>query len=219
MVTFNNPNLGRAAKTVAASFGILSGLGGITHGVGEVLQGNITTNSLVIHSWTEGAIATNMGGEPALTILPNLLLTGIVTIIISTLTIIWSGRYISSKYGGQILVLFSIGMLLVGGGFGPPIMGILAGVAGLGTKPHKVWLTRLSASVRRLFTTLWPWVYIICLLNGIFLVVGSVVLVYFFDLNNPDLFVNSFFFAILSLLFTIFTGAAYDAERLRVVPN
>jgi hypothetical protein len=46
-----------------------------------------------------------------------------------------------------------------------------------------------------------------------FLVIGSLILVYLFDLNNSDLFVNSFFFSIPSLLLTIFIGRAYDAQE------
>jgi predicted membrane protein len=44
-------------------------------------------------------------------------------------------------------------------------------------------------------------------------VIGSVILVYFFDMNNPDMFTNSFFFSILSLLLMILTGRAYDTQR------
>jgi len=53
----------------------------------------------------------------------------------------------------------------------------------------------------------------IAVINGVFLVIGSLILVYFFDLNNPDLFMNSFFFSILSLLLMIFTGVAYDIQN------
>jgi hypothetical protein len=49
--------------------------------------------------------------------------------------------------------------------------------------------------------------------NGVFLVIGSVTLVYVFDLNNPDLFTNSFFLSILSLSLTIFIGRVYDAQK------
>jgi hypothetical protein len=62
-----------AARVVASVFGILAGLGGITHGIGEVLQGNVAASGFGIKSWTQGPIATNMGGEPGLTIVPNLL--------------------------------------------------------------------------------------------------------------------------------------------------
>lgn len=69
-----------AERLVASIFGVLSGLGGITHGVDETLQGNVAPDGIVINSWTQGAIATNMGGEPAMTIVPNLMVTGILDI-------------------------------------------------------------------------------------------------------------------------------------------
>ena len=35
----------------------------------------------------------------------------------------------------------------------------------------------------------------------------------FFDLNNPDLFTNSFFFSVVSLSLTMAIGRAYDAQK------
>ena len=202
-----------AARITASTFGFLSGLGGITHGIGEMLQGNVTPSGIVINSWTQGPIATNMGGEPAMAIVPNLLVTGLLTIYFSLVTIVWSVLFVQRKHGGLILILLSIAMLLVGAGFAPPIMGILAGVAGLGINARRWWGTRLPINIQHFLAKSWPWIFGICLVNSVFLVVGSIILVYFFDLNNPDLFVNSFFFAIVSLLLSIFTGAAYDVQR------
>lgn len=203
-----------AARITAAIFGILAGLGGITHGIGEVLQGNVAPDGFWIYSWTQGPIATNIGGEPGITIVPNLLVTGILTIIVSLTVIIWAAAFVQRKHGGRVLILLSVIMLLVGGGVGPPLIGILAGVAGTGIKASSPWWYKhLTITFRRFLAVLWPWIFGIAVINGVFLVIGSVVLVYFFDLNNPDLFVNSFFFSILSLILVIFTGRAYDIQR------
>lgn len=202
------------ARIVASVFGVLAGLGGIIHGIGEVLQGNVAPDGIWIYSWTQGPIATNMGGEPGITIVPNLLVTGILTLIVSLIVIIWAAVFVRRKNGGRILLLLSGIMLLVGGGVGPPIIGILAGVAGLGIDaPLSWWHKHLPVSLRRFLAALWPWIFGIAVINGVFLVIGSVILVYFFDLNNPDLFTNSFFFAVVSLLLMIFTGRAYDIQR------
>ena len=112
-----------------------------------------------------------------------------------------------------MLILLSIAMLLVGGGFAPPVMGILAGVAGLGINARKWCGTRLPINIQHFLAKSWLWIFGICLINGLFLVVGSIILVYYFGLNNPDLFVYSFFFAIVCLLLCIFTGAAYDVQK------
>lgn len=93
------------------------------------------------------------------------------------------------------------------------VFGVLAGVVGLGIKASFTWWRKhLPVNIRRFLGKLWPWVFGVCVINGVFLVVGSVILVYFFGMNNPDLFVNSFFFAILSLLLNILTGVAYDLQ-------
>jgi hypothetical protein len=202
-----------AARLVASVFGVLAGVGGVTHGIGETRQGNVAPSGIVINSWTEGPIATNMGGEPGMTIIPNLLVTGVLTILVSLAVLVWAAAFVQRKNGGRVLILLSVGMLLVGGGFGPPITGILAGVAGTGIKaPFTWWRTHLPVNVRRFLAKLWPWIFGVSLVNGVFLFLGSVILVYFFGVNNPDLFVNSFFFVVVSLLLTIFTGIAYDLQ-------
>jgi hypothetical protein len=161
-----------------------------------------------------------MGGEPGITIVPNLLITGILAIIVSLIVIIWAVAFIKRKNGGRILILLSVIMLLVGGGIGPPVIGILAGVAGLGINaPLNWWRKRLSVNLRRSFATLWPWIFSVGVINGVFLVIGSVILVYFFDLNNPDLFMGSFFFSIISLILMIFIGRAYDIHRDQEIAN
>jgi len=200
-----------AARLTASIFGVLSGLGGLLHGVGEILQGNVAPSGVVIDSWVQGPIATNMGGEPGMTIVPNLLITGILTVAVSMATIVWSIGFVQRKWGGRVLILLAGAMLLVGGGFGPPILGILAGVAGLGVARRNAgWWARCRPGTRRFLARLWPWVFGVCVANGVFLVVGSVILVFAFDVNNPDLFTNSFFFAVLTLLLSIVTGTARD---------
>jgi hypothetical protein len=126
-------------------------------------------------------------------------------------------RIVFSAARGTALIfgiLLSVLMLLVGGGFGPPIIGILAGVAGTGIdRPSTWWRKRRSVDVQHVLSTVWPWIFGLAVINGLFLVIGSVILVHFFDLNNPDLFTNSFFFSILSLSLTIFIGRVYDAQK------
>ena len=153
-----------------------------------------------------------------MTVIPNLLVTGILAIVVSLATIAWSAAFVRRKNGGLVLLLLAVAMLLFGGGFGPPIIGILAGVAGLGIDaPYPRWRTRLSDGVRRFLARLWPWVFGVSVLNGVFLVIGSVILVVLFGLNNPDLFTNSFFFAVPSLLLSMLTGVAYDLSQSRPV--
>jgi hypothetical protein len=204
----------RAARMSASVFGVLAGLGGMTHGVGEVLQGNVAPSGVVFNSWAEGPIAATMGGEPAMSIVPNLLLTGALTIVVALAVVVFSALFVQRKNGGAILILLSIAMLLVGGGFAPPILGILAGAAGTGIRaPYTWWRAHLPGGMRRFMARLWPWIFGICAANGIFLVAGSVILVYALGLNNPALFTNSFLLAVLLMVLTIISGVGYDIEE------
>jgi hypothetical protein len=203
-----------AARIVASLFGVLAGLGGMTHGVGEVLQGNVAPEGIAINSWTQGPIATNMGGEPGITLVPNLLLTGLLTLLVSLSILLWATRYVHRKNGGRILILLSIVMLLVGGGIGPPLIGILAGVArtAIGA-PLSGWRSRLPLGAQHFLAALWPWLFAVAAISGFFLVVGSLILVYFFGLNDADLFLNTFYFTVLSLLLTVLLAPLFDNRQ------
>lgn len=202
-----------ASKTIAAAWGVLAGIGGLVHGIGEVLQGNVRPEGLIINSWTQGPIATNMGGEPGMTILPNLLLTGLLTIVFSLAVTAWSAFFIQRPRSGRVLALLSLGMLLFGGGFGPPIIGLLAAWDASGIhSPLNFWRERLPAGLQRFLAALWPWLLALCFAATFLLVIGSLVLVVFFDVNNADFFSNLFLFVLLSLPPTIVAGFAHDLQ-------
>lgn len=74
----------RATKTVAMSLGIVAGLAGLEHGYFEVLQGNTRTPSLAFPSMgppCDPAVAWS-ACEPAMSIVPNFLITGILAMFI-----------------------------------------------------------------------------------------------------------------------------------------
>ena len=202
-----------AGATSATVFGVLAGLGGITHGVGEVLQGGVPVG-LWIQSWESGPIAEKMGGEPGLTVLPTALTAGVATLACSAAVVAWSAAGARRRHGGLVLILLSAGMLLSGGGIGPPVLGILGGAAGLAaTRRAPRWLRRLSPRVRGLLARSWAPLFAIAAMNAVFLVVGSAVLVYTVGLDAPGLFLGSFYLSLLLLPAVIVAGAARDAER------
>jgi hypothetical protein len=203
-----------AAAATATVFGVLAGLGGITHGVGEVLQGNAPVRGLALHSWTSGPIATNLGGEPGISILPTTASAGVATLAFSAAALVWSVAHVRREHGGLILILLSSGMLFAGGGIGPPLTGILAGVAGLGGAGRQPrWVRRLPTGSRRALASAWPPLFALGVANGVFLVVGSVTLAYAADLNAPNLFLGSFYCSVVLLVLLLAAGVAYDARE------
>ena len=112
-------------RIAASAIGVFAGLGGASHGPGEMLQGNVAPSTILIKAWPE---LTALGGEPAMTIIPNFIVTGVLTIIFGLLVAKWAGAYVERKNGGMVLIVLSIIMLLVGGGIVPPMFGVAAGI-------------------------------------------------------------------------------------------
>jgi hypothetical protein len=149
-----------ATRAAAFTFGVFGGLLGLEHGYFEVLQGNVAPSSIVIRAMgapCQPATAQN-GCEPAMTVIPNLLLTGILTIIVSLLIITWASMLIQKRNAGFVLTILSISLLFVGGGFTPIPFGILAGIAGTGMNSSPTWWqAHLSDRAWRALAKLWPW--------------------------------------------------------------
>ncbi len=148
-----------------------------------------------------------------MTIIPNFLVTGILAILFSLVFLVWAVLFVQRKNGGLVLILLSIVMLLVGGGIFPPILGIILGVIGTRINaPLAWWRAHLSVRLRHFLGKVWPWSFIACLIAWLLLFPGINILGYFFGVNNPNLTVILIFFALGSLLLTIFTGFAYDSQ-------
>ena len=209
-----------ASEAEASIWGVLAALGGLTHGIGEILQGNKASESIIINSWTEGPIATNLGGEPGMTIVPNFLITGILCLVVSLVIIIWSIWFVQRKHGGRIQILLFVALLLVGGGFAPPIMGMLAGWAGTGiTSSLTFWRIRFSPKMQHRLALGWPWLFAICTLNMVVLVFGSVLSVYLFGYNNADFFSNLFILTFVLMPITIMMGFVNDVSHRKLSPT
>jgi len=137
--------------------GFYAGLLAIQHGIFAILQGNTAPEALMFN-----AIGPPCQPEavwhacfPAMTLIPNLLVTGIAAVAVGITLILWSLFFVQRSYAGWILALLSILLLLVGGGFVPVFIGMVAAIASLG-------LGRLSASPRLAFlSALWPWQLVI----------------------------------------------------------
>src|SRR4030042_4516576 len=115
-----------ATRVISSTLGAIVGLAGVEHGFFEVLQGNATTSGLVIDAIGPAQKLWPGATEPALTIIPNFLLSGIAAIIVGLLVTIWAVAFVHRKYGALILLLFSFVLFLVGGGSPPLFLGVVA---------------------------------------------------------------------------------------------
>jgi hypothetical protein len=203
-----------ATRAIVSTLGVIMGLGGIEHGIGEVLQGNTVPSGVVFPSWPDSAFFRVVAGEPAMSIIPNFLVTGILAILFSLVFTVWVTMFIHRRNGGLFLILLSIIMLLVGGGIFPPIIGIMIGI--LGTRintPLTWWRVHLPINLRQLLRKLWPWSFTVCIIAWLLLFPGISAIDYFFGVNNPNLTYIIMLSAFGFLLLTIFTGFVKDAQQ------
>jgi hypothetical protein len=107
-----SPIEARATRVVIATFGILAGLAAMEHGIGELSQGSSRHGSLLIQSWPDTAAIAVLVGEPALTVLPKLFASRVLTVIIALALAIWSVAFVQRHGTGLVLILLSIVLLL-----------------------------------------------------------------------------------------------------------
>lgn len=151
----------KATRIAASAFGIAAGLAGLEHGYFEILQGSVRPAGFMFPSMGTPCIPEQAWNacEPAVSILPNLLTAGILTVIIGLLILVWSAAFVQRKYGGLILILLSVLLILVGGGVFPPLFGVIGGVAGISI--NKPIAGKPGDSFLKLMARVWPWPLII----------------------------------------------------------
>ena len=197
----------KATRMVASTFGILAGLAGLEHGYFEILQGSTKPVSLMFASMGPPCVPEKIWNacEPAMTILPNFLVTGILTIILGLLVTIWSSAFVRSKNRGMVLVLLSVALLLVGGGFFPPLIGIVGGAAG--TQVNKSLTGKPAGGFLRFAAKLWPWPLVIFMVW----ILGQWLVGYFYNDFLQSIMGLGLLLILAMLPLSIYTGYAHDA--------
>jgi hypothetical protein len=207
-----------ATRITAMALGIVTGIAGMEHGFFELLQGNVASNGLVIEAIGPIQRFWELGTEPALTILPNFLVTGILAMTLGLAMIIWSGAFVHKKQGAPVLAFLTIGLFLFGGGFAPigsALVAILA--AARINKPLTWWKKHLPVRIQGFLTKSWKWslvivviVYLYCLWVAIF----GWPLTLFFDattVNNIQLVTGLGLLAVMVYLLP--AGFAFDIQK------
>jgi hypothetical protein len=199
----------RATRISATVLGLTAGVAGIEHGIFEALQGNARPEGLMISSIGPPCVPQLSWNqcEPAMTIIPSFLVTGILAIILGLIVTLWSAFFVQKKRGGLVLILVCIPLLLFGGGIFPPLIGAIAGA--LGTRIHKPLnpgRSRLSGGLLRFLAVLWPWAL------GLYVawVLGQWVIGHFF---NDWLLANGYLIIVMvlgSLLLSVVASYARD---------
>jgi hypothetical protein len=145
-----------ATRVIVTTIGVILGLSGFNHGFFEFLQGNSPTNGLIIQAIGEAQRFWALGTEEAFTIVPNFLITGILSMAIGLMIIVWSIGFIRTKYGPGVFFGLFILLFLVGGGIGQIAFFIPASAfATRMNKPLTWWKKVLPRSTWPILAKLW----------------------------------------------------------------
>ena len=99
--------MNRATHINVMVIGVIFGIAGMTHGFGEILQGNTPTGGLFINAIGAGSSWTRWteGNEGAFTLIPNFLLTGIFAVTVGLAIVIWSLGFVHRAHGPFVFLL------------------------------------------------------------------------------------------------------------------
>src|SRR4030043_1470676 len=211
-----------ATRVIASTLGAIVGLAGVEHGFFEVLQGNAAPSDLVIDAIGPAQKLWPGATEPALTIIPNFFVTGILAMIVGLLVTIWAVAFVQRKYGGAVLLLLSFILFFVGGGSPPIFLGIIASVVATRiNKPLTWWRAHLPVNVRGFLAKLWPWSTIAFALifwfAGVIAITGWPLML-FLDANTTNTLPILTLLGYISdglMFLAIFAGFAYDIQRIQ----
>jgi hypothetical protein len=201
-----------ATRIVVSAFGILAALAGIEHGVGDILQGPVRPSSVIIESWPDTAGFEILSGEPAMTLVPNMAFTGVLAMIAALAVGVWAVWFIQRPHGGLILIGLSVLLLLVGGGFGPPMVAGIIGVAATGIgKQRRTEPGSLGSALARA----WPWLLGAGLVGYLGLVPGMVVVSRMTGFDDPYLVSGLMFVAFAGLILSLVAARMHDRLTAR----
>jgi hypothetical protein len=217
--SFDNLN---ATRIIATTVGVLIGLfSGVNHGIFEILQGNTPTDGLVIQAIGEAQRFWPLGTEEAFTIIPNFMVTGIVSIIVGLAIVIWSVLFLSRRHGRTVFLGLFIISFLVGGGIGQVAFFIPAwAFATRMDKPLDWWRKVLPRSTWMFLSRFWVVALIlatIALLFGLEMAVFG----YFPGLTDPGSIQDIAMLFVLSaaILYIVSFVAGFGHELRRMETN
>ena len=209
--------MNHATRIIVAVFGVIFAIGGMGHGYFETLQGNTPTNGLVIDAISESTRTWVYGGEPAFTLIPNFLMTGIAATAVSIAIIIWSLGFLHTRHGATVFLLLFVLLFLVGGGIGQIPFFLTAWAFATRINKSLTWWRRvLPEGVRRTIARIWPWTLIASALL-ILLALEIAIFGYFPGVTDAEQLITIVMLSLgLGLVLYIFSGIAgiaYDIQQ------
>jgi hypothetical protein len=144
-------------RFLVVAFAALCGATGVMAGCFEISQGNVETDGFVITTIDSENILAGELTYFAVTVIPNMLLTGIASIIVSTMVVVWAIWFVHGTHGPLVLLGLLVAQTLVGGGWILDMAVITVILATRIGKPLSWWRRHMTGRTRvRLDRLLYP---------------------------------------------------------------
>lgn len=199
--------------------GVIFGLSGMNHGFFECLQGNTPTKGVLIHAIGEQHRFWVHGTEDALSVIPNFMISGLLSMFIGLVIVLWSLFYIHSRHGRTVFLALFCLLFLVGGGIGQLFFFLPAwAFASQLDKPMSRWKKILHARLWPILSKAWPILLTLAVLTVLFLI-EIAIFGFIPGMENPDQIQVIAMFALLSsvILFMMSFIAGYGHDLMRMV--
>lgn len=148
--------LNRTIWLTAAVLSTALAVAGFHHGLFEALQGNAPTPGAFINSIGPAHVRWKHGTDPALTVLPTFLATGLASMAVSVVIAVWSFTGLRTANGATVLLALFVVLTLVGGGIGHILFFVTVwAYATRVRRPVARLARRLGGSARRALAAGW----------------------------------------------------------------
>ena len=138
---------------MASAFGAIAGLANMAYGFAEASQGHARPV----------AVFFTLNGQPALTVIPDMLLTGLIGMALSLVYAAWALFFVQRRRGGLVMILLACAQIPFGAGLVRISQAIIFGLIGTGIgRPLKIWGILLPESTRPFLSRLWPVSFLLC---------------------------------------------------------
>ena len=142
-----------------------------------------------------------------MTLVPNMAVSGVLAIIAALAVGVWAVWFIQRPHGGLILIGLSVLLLLVGGGFGPPMVTAIIGVAATRIgKERKKEPGLIAAGL----ATAWPWLLGAGLIGYLGLVPGMVLVSRATGFDNPYVVYGLMLVSFAGLILALVAARLHD---------
>ena len=116
--------------------------------------------------------------EPAFTVVPNYLITGISAMTIGIIIVLWALFMMKSKFGVPVFAGLTVLLFLFGGGFATVFTSLFTVICALlQNKEHRWWKTHIPLKTAWTIGRIWPWLFVFTFLSS-FIVVSTAVFGY-----------------------------------------